>query len=33
MTVNWKSVSQPPPNSAVIPQAAQALDGLRPPIL
>ena len=33
MTVNWKLVSQPPPNGAVVPQTAQALDGLRPPIL
>ncbi len=33
MTVNWKSVSQPPPNGAVVPQTAQALNGLRPPIL
>ena len=33
MMVDWKSVSQPPPNGAVVPQAAQAFDGLRPPIL
>jgi len=33
MTVNRKSVSQPPPNGAVVPQATQSLEGLWPPIL
>ena len=33
MRVNRKSVSQPPPNGTVVPQATKSLEGLQPPIL